>query len=163
VSFIFSVSYDKYIRVWDIESGQIVDSVRKIAGPVLVFSDDGTKMISEDQAGDGNGGISVFDLDEKIFSSKKEEIKEKETFLSIYPNPVYNDAEIVCYNNAAQEFSIVISDILGNEMMNIEEYSLKSKGEYVYSIELNKKLSGVYYCILKTKFGISSFPFVIVN
>jgi len=161
--FIFSVSYDKYIRVWDIESGQIVDSVRKIAGPVLVFNDDGTKMISEDQAGDGNRGISVFDLDEKIFSSKKEEIKEKETYLSIYPNPVNNNAEIVCYNNVAQEFSIGIFDILGNEIMNIEQYSFKSKGEFVYSIDLNNKPSCVYYCILKTKFGISSYPFIIVK
>ncbi|MBV6513088.1 MAG: hypothetical protein FMNOHCHN_02614 [Ignavibacteriaceae bacterium] len=75
------------------------------------------------------------------------EIPPQNTF-EIYPNPSNNEAKISYSNTEYGKVTILLYDVLGNELMTIVD-TYKHPGNYTVSVYTNELSSGVYFASLK--------------
>ncbi len=73
----------------------------------------------------------------------------------IFPNPVTSTVSISYYLPQTTELTVEIFDIYGQKIKEIENTE-KEKGNYQYYINLSLLQNGVYFCTLKTQFGLVS-------
>ncbi|MBC8486429.1 MAG: T9SS type A sorting domain-containing protein [Bacteroidetes bacterium] len=144
---------------WDFNNDGIVDSNEE--NPIHTYTDTGWYSVD----------LSVYDdYDTNSFLRENYIHVVKTTgitdifqpVLNNYPNPLDNTTTINYYVPYRCKISFEILDILGKEVMNINQGS-KQKGEQKITIDLSNFAPGVYYYVLKADNSVAGVRKMVVK
>ncbi|ROL55672.1 T9SS C-terminal target domain-containing protein [Bacteroidetes/Chlorobi group bacterium Naka2016] len=130
-----------YINIWDVTLGKMVYVIpRRLAGYSCAFSPDGRYLAI---------GYTIFLLDfekikRKIEMASVPQPPQPLVATIIYPNPTHDVVQVKFTLDKSAPTVIKIVDLAGKEVKTIEDKILP-EGEYVYTIDLTKVVSGAYY------------------
>jgi hypothetical protein len=88
----------------------------------------------------------------------KEEVASSNTLhnLECSPNPVHREARISFTLQKQETVSVILTDILGQEIVRLKDVETMSSGNHSINLDLNAFPAGVYQCRLFTKQGVQS-------
>lgn len=69
-----------------------------------------------------------------------------ENYLNVYPNPANEELNITIYNTVNSETTVILTNILGETVKNINNNNKLGLGIFEYSVDISDLKSGIYFC-----------------
>jgi len=118
---------------------------------VFIGTMHGVKDFTEKRANKLSGELTDLGITSCMNTTSAENLIEEKTYLSLYPNPASDNLTITIYGIEESDIrSIKIVDMLGNEILDIDEKSILN----TTSQKIELLISGTYILMLYTQKGV---------